>query len=82
MLIFYALHVVVCVCFQYELLFCVHDNIDPAQKVVEVLMAKYPHIDARIFCGEILIWLIHYLLSICIVRSVIACKPRMNFPAY
>lgn len=35
----------------YELLFCVHDNIDPAQKVVEVLMAKYPHIDARIFCG-------------------------------
>lgn len=35
----------------YELLFCVHDSSDPAQKVVEVLMSKYPQIDARIFCG-------------------------------
>ncbi|VDN02549.1 unnamed protein product [Thelazia callipaeda] len=35
----------------YELLFCLHDDNDPAQKVVEALMVKYPYIDARLFCG-------------------------------
>lgn len=35
----------------YELLFCLHDKEDPAQKVVETLMCKYPSVDARIFRG-------------------------------
>ncbi|VDN52726.1 unnamed protein product [Dracunculus medinensis] len=35
----------------YELLFCLHSDNDPAQKVVEALMLKHPHIDAQIFIG-------------------------------
>ncbi|XP_071482262.1 ceramide glucosyltransferase-like [Diadema antillarum] len=36
---------------RYELLICIQDEGDPAIKVVEPLMEKYPHIDARLFLG-------------------------------
>ncbi|CAJ0958544.1 unnamed protein product, partial [Mesorhabditis belari] len=36
---------------EFELLFCVHDNDDPALSVVHRLMRKYPAVNARIFCG-------------------------------
>ncbi|XP_033253122.1 ceramide glucosyltransferase-like [Drosophila miranda] len=35
----------------YELLFCVEDKDDPAIKLVEGLLEKYPRIDARLFVG-------------------------------
>merc|ERR1711893_545363 len=34
---------------QYELLFCVEDEMDPALMVVRSLMEKYPKIDAKLF---------------------------------
>lgn len=36
---------------QYELLFCIEDKFDPAIKVVETLMQKYPTIDSKLFIG-------------------------------
>lgn len=39
-------------CFQYELLFCVEDELDPALMVVRSLMEKYPKTDARLFTGK------------------------------
>lgn len=35
----------------YELLFCVEDKHDPAIKLVEQLLEKYPQIDAQLFVG-------------------------------
>ncbi|XP_034104125.1 ceramide glucosyltransferase [Drosophila albomicans] len=35
----------------YELLFCVEDKHDPAIKLVEQLLDKYPQIDAQLFVG-------------------------------
>ena len=39
---------------QFELIFCIQDEKDPACKVVEPLMEKYPHVDARLFVGKYL----------------------------
>ncbi|PIK51717.1 putative ceramide glucosyltransferase-B [Apostichopus japonicus] len=36
---------------KYELLICVHEEKDPAVKIVEPLMERYPHVDARLFLG-------------------------------
>lgn len=35
----------------YELLFCVEDSKDPVLVLVQKLMEKYPHVDARLFVG-------------------------------
>lgn len=35
----------------YELLFCVEEKTDPAVKLVESLIAKYPQVDATLFLG-------------------------------
>ena len=37
--------------FQYELLFCVEDDMDPAIMIVRSLLAKYPKVDAQLFVG-------------------------------
>lgn len=36
---------------RYELLFCVHTHDDPAVYIVNSLLAKFPHVDARLFTG-------------------------------
>lgn len=36
---------------QYELLFCIEDEKDPAIEVVETLIGKYPKVSAKIFTG-------------------------------
>ncbi|XP_022092848.1 ceramide glucosyltransferase-like [Acanthaster planci] len=36
---------------RFELLFCVQEENDPARKVVESLMERYPHVDAKLFVG-------------------------------
>ena len=41
--------------FQYELLFCVAEVIDPAIMVVQSLLQKYPHVEARLFIGKLAI---------------------------
>ena len=38
--------------FQYELLFCVEEESDPAVMVVRSLLEKYPSADARLFTGD------------------------------
>lgn len=38
--------------FQFELLFCLQDESDPALMVVKALMEKYPKVDAKIFIGK------------------------------
>lgn len=40
------------VSFQYELLFSVEDEKDPAILVVNSLISNYPRVDARLFVGE------------------------------
>lgn len=40
--------------FQFELLFCLQDESDPALMVVKALMEKYPKVDAKIFIGKLL----------------------------
>lgn len=40
--------------FQFELLFCLQDESDPALMVVKALMEKYPQVDAKIFIGKLL----------------------------
>jgi len=37
---------------QYELLFCVHDQNDPAVAILERLAADFPHVDIRILYGS------------------------------
>ena len=37
---------------QYELLFSVHDEHDPAIMVVQKLIETYPKVDAKLFIGE------------------------------
>lgn len=36
---------------QYEILFCVEDDTDPAIMLVNSLMEKYPKVDAKLFVG-------------------------------
>lgn len=38
-------------CFQYELLFCIEDENDPAIKVVNTLREKYPKVSTDVFIG-------------------------------
>lgn len=37
--------------FQYEIMFCIEDDTDPAIMVVKSLMDKYPSVDANLFIG-------------------------------
>jgi len=37
---------------QFEILFCMHNDSDPALMVVDSMRAKYPHIDSRRFTNE------------------------------
>ena len=37
---------------QYELLFCIEEDIDPAIMVVQSLIEKYPKVDAQVFIGK------------------------------
>ena len=37
---------------QYELLFCIEEEIDPAIMVVQSLLQKYPKVDAKLFIGK------------------------------
>ncbi|XP_022092844.1 ceramide glucosyltransferase-B-like [Acanthaster planci] len=41
---------------KFELLFGVHTPKDPARKVVESLMKRYPHVDAKLFVGGMSDW--------------------------
>lgn len=41
-----------CFIFQYELLFSVPDDNDPAILVVKSLIESYPKVDAKLFIGE------------------------------
>ena len=47
--------------FQYELLFSVHDEHDPAIMVVQKLIERYPKVDAKLFIGK--------LLQLCTART-------------
>ena len=38
--------------FQYEILFCIEEEIDPAIMVVQSLLVKYPKVDAKLFIGK------------------------------
>jgi len=38
--------------FQYEILFSVHDEQDPAIMIVQKLIERYPKVDAKLFIGE------------------------------
>ena len=38
--------------FQYEILFCIQDKDDPANEVVNRLMAEHPNIEAKIVTGR------------------------------
>ena len=42
---------------QYELLFCVQNSQDAdVIKLVNDLKSKYPHVDAQIFVGELMLY--------------------------
>lgn len=38
--------------FQFELLFCFHDDEDPAINLVRQLQEKYPNVEVRLFFSE------------------------------
>lgn len=42
---------------QFELLFCVPDDQDPAITLVQRLQEKYPNVDTQLFIGKSLVWL-------------------------
>lgn len=41
--------------FQFEILFCVQDELDPAVKIVRQLMEAYPLVNSRLFTGGSLV---------------------------
>jgi len=43
--------------FQFELLFSVHDEQDPAIMIVQKLIERYPKVDAKLFIGKL-----HFIL--------------------
>lgn len=51
---YYFIFWIVFFLFQFELLFCLQDESDPALMVVKALMEKYPKVDAKIFIGKLL----------------------------
>lgn len=54
--------------FQYELLFSVEDEKDPAILVVNSLISNYPRVDARLFVGKTTFNLTSNLLH-CFLRN-------------
>ena len=50
----YIMYVVHETCFslQYELIFCIEEDMDPAVMVVRSLLEKYPKVDAKLFIGK------------------------------
>lgn len=38
--------------FQYELMFCIEEESDPAIMIVKKLIEKYPNVDSKIFIGK------------------------------
>ena len=38
--------------FQYELLFCIQDEMDASRMIVQSLINKYPSVDATVFLGK------------------------------
>lgn len=42
-------------CFQYEILFCIEDEKDPAIEKVNTLIKKYPTVSASVFVGGSLV---------------------------
>lgn len=44
-----------CFFFQFEILFCVQDELDPAVKIVRQLMEAYPLVNSRLFTGGSLV---------------------------
>jgi len=38
--------------FQFEILLCVQDELDPAVKIVRQLMEAYPLVNSRLFTGR------------------------------
>ena len=41
-----------CFYLQYELIFCIEEDMDPAVMVVRSLLEKYPKVDAKLFIGK------------------------------
>ena len=41
-----------CFSLQYELIFCIEEDMDPAVMVVRSLLEKYPKVDAKLFIGK------------------------------
>lgn len=39
--------------FQFEILFCVQDELDPAVKIVRQLMEAFPLVNSRLFTGKL-----------------------------
>lgn len=48
--------------FQYELLFCLEDDNDPAIMIVNILINKYPNVDTKLYIGG----------------SVVGVNPKIN----
>lgn len=43
--------------FQFEILVCVQDELDPAVKIVRQLMEAYPLVNSRLFTGKWYKWI-------------------------
>jgi len=55
MILFVCVHLKLqgaCFSLQYELIFCIEEEIDPAVMVVRSLLEKYPKVDAKLFIGK------------------------------